>query len=490
MNNYERSNNNFKTTYNTNFIDYTQEKKKNLEIDNSNVKKVKDKNIYDRNYNKYKNNINNNNNYSTFNNFNLNNNSDKEYLNTFSDNKNYDFEVDTNQNLNKSYNIINSNTNNHLEINVQKNNNEIKIQKPISRQSKSILSTTNSNYSYIDNENIVVKGVCSNCINLELMKLHNLVPKEKSFEEDPFSIQQKRNIIQKQNIQLKVKRNNKLSKLASENLIKIDEKTKLINQNQKSDFYIYKSSHDPLLKRTLEKYKKNQEWLLQRKYIGYNKEIEDFYNKPNPITDYSVDAIGRKAFINKYLPSKNQYNSFLSKQIENKVIRKKKEKEKDIEGENYIYNKNKKELEREKFIKKNYLRKIQKEFLDENKRLIQQKEYKKRMNKSSDLAIEQDQIKKLKEEERKKNEEKMVRKNKMKNELLTGLNNQIKYKHQISYDFEPLGKEGKFNIYCEPIHIDKYGKCIKCHRILKQIQIHPKKEYDIIKNKEKEKMNN
>ena len=112
------------------------------------------------------------------------------------------------------------------------------------------------------------------------------------------------------------------------------------------------------------------------------------------------------------------------------------------------------------------------------------------MNKSLDLAIEQDQIKKLKEEERKKNEEKMVRKNKMKNELLTGLNNQIKYKHQISYDFEPLGKEGKFNIYCEPIHIDKYGKCIKCHRILKQIQIHPKKEYDIIKNEEKEKMNN
>ena len=63
MNNYERSNNNFKTTYNTDFIDYTQEKKKNLEIDNSNVKKEKDENIYDRNYNKYKNNINNNNNY-------------------------------------------------------------------------------------------------------------------------------------------------------------------------------------------------------------------------------------------------------------------------------------------------------------------------------------------------------------------------------------------------------------------------------------------
>ena len=47
MNNYERSNNNFKTTYNNDFIDYTQEKKKNLEIDNSNVKKEKDENIYD-----------------------------------------------------------------------------------------------------------------------------------------------------------------------------------------------------------------------------------------------------------------------------------------------------------------------------------------------------------------------------------------------------------------------------------------------------------
>lgn len=76
------------------------------------------------------------------------------------------------------------------------------------------------------------------------------------------------------------------------------------------------------MRKTLENYKKNQEWLLQRKYNGYNKEIDDFYNKPNPIT--SVDAIGRKTFINKYLPSKNQYTSFLSKQIENKVIRKKK----------------------------------------------------------------------------------------------------------------------------------------------------------------------
>ena len=49
MNNYERSNNNFKTTYNTNFIDYTQEKKKNLEKDNSNDKKDKKKKIYDKN---------------------------------------------------------------------------------------------------------------------------------------------------------------------------------------------------------------------------------------------------------------------------------------------------------------------------------------------------------------------------------------------------------------------------------------------------------
>ena len=357
---------------------------------------------------------------------------------------------------------------------------------------KRIEKTKTSINSIKKNDNlngvIVTEGVCSNCINKELMKLHNLHPKEKKLEEDPFSIQAKRNIIQKQNIQLKVNRNYKLTQKSIENIETKDEKTKLINQNQNADFIMYKRSFDPLKKRTLERYLKNQDLLLNREYNGYNKEKDDFYNKPNPVTDGSVDAIGRKSFKNKYLPSTKQYTSILNKQIENKKNRIKKEKEKDIEGEKYIYNQNLKEIEREKYMKKNYLKKINLDFLNENKRLIQQKEYRNKMNKSYDLAIEKDNIEQIKEEERKKKEEIFNKKTKIKNELINGLDKQIKLKNKKSFNYEPLGKPNKFDICCEPIHVDEFGRCIKCCRIMKKVQIHPKKEYDVIKEEEIKKM--
>ena len=482
-------NNYFQTTYNTNYTNYTDEIQKNFKKihlnNNSNL-------INNLSKNKgYKNNI-----------FeNKNNNYDDEYKKIFYSTINYNnYNINKKEeDLNKNYETKNNenNDNNFFTESFIKNNrvnnidlNELsyKPKTPIKRIEKSKNLTNSIRKKNNLNGVIVTEGVCSNCINLELMKLHNLHPKEKKFEEDPFSIQAKRNIIQKQNIQLKVNRNYKLTQKAIENTHIKDEKTKLINENQNGAFLFYKKTFDPLKKRTLERYLKNQDLLLNREYNGYNKEKDDFYNKPNPVTDGSVDAIGRKTFKNKYLPSTKQYTSFLNKQIENKEIRKKKEKEKDIEGEKYIYNQNLKEIEREKYIKKNYLKKINLDFLNENKRLMEQKEYRKRMNKSCNLAIERDNIKKIKEEERKKDEENYNKKTKIKNELINELDKQIKIKNKKSFDFQPLGKVDKFDICCEPIHVDEYGRCIQCSRIMKKVQIHPKKEYDDIKKEEIEKM--
>ena len=482
-------NNYFQTTYNTNYTNYTDEIQKNFKKihlnNNSNL-------INNLSKNKgYKNNI-----------FeNKNNNYDDEYKKIFYSTINYNnYNINKKEeDLNKNYETKNNenNDNNFFTESFIKNNrvnnidlNELsyKPKTPIKRIEKSKNLTNSIRKKNNLNGVIVTEGVCSNCINLELMKLHNLHPKEKKFEEDPFSIQAKRNIIQKQNIQLKVNRNYKLTQKAIENMKIKDEKTKLINENQNADFYLFRKTFDPLKKRTLERYLKNQELLLNREYNGYNKEKDDFYNKPNPVTNGSVDAIGRTIFKNKYLPTKKQYTSFLTKQIENKEIRKKKEKEKDIEGEKYIYNKNLKEFEREKYIKKNYLKKINLDFLNENKRLMQQKEYRNKMNKTCDLAIEKDNIEKIKEEERKKKEEMFNKKNKIKNELINDLDKQIKLKNKKSYDFGTLGKSDKYDICCEPIHVDEFGRCIKCCRIMKKVQIHPKKEYDVIKKEEIEKM--
>ena len=496
-------NNYFRTTYNTNFTNYTEEIQKNFKKIHSNKNIHENLNNSVSRNNGYKKNIfeskdNNENDYKklfystiNYNNYNINKKDIEDINNKFNQ---------FNKNINKTYEIKNNDNNDNNKFssesfikndcvnNIDSKQITYKSKTPLKRIEKSKTSKNSIKKTNNLNGVIVIEGVCSNCINKELMKLHNLHPKEKKLDEDPFSIQAKKNIIQKQNIQLKVNRNYKLTQKAIENMKIKDEKTKLINENQNADFYLFRKTFDPLKKRTLERFLKNQELLLNREYNGYNKEKDDFYNKPNPVTNGSVDAIGRTIFKNKYLPTKKQYTSFLTKQIENKEIRKKKEKEKDIEGEKYIYNKNLKEFEREKYIKKNYLKKINLDFLNENKRLMQQKEYRNKMNKTCDLAIEKDNIEKIKEEERKKKEEMFNKKNKIKNELINDLDKQIKLKNKKSYDFGTLGKSDKYDICCEPIHVDEFGRCIKCCRIMKKVQIHPKKEYDVIKKEEIEKM--
>ena len=116
------------------------------------------------------------------------------------------------------------------------------------------------------------------------MKLHNLGIKDNISGDDPFAIQARRKNELQQRIQFKVNRNFNLSQKAAENTVIMDEKTKLINENQKADFPLFKSSNDPLKQRTLERYKKNEECLLKRKFNGYNKNLEDYNNKLNLIT--------------------------------------------------------------------------------------------------------------------------------------------------------------------------------------------------------------
>ena len=180
------------------------------------------------------------------------------------------------------------------------------------------------------------------------------------------------------------------------------------------------------MKRTLEKYKKNQEWLLQRKYIGYNKEIDDFYNKPNPITNGSVDAIGRNKLRNKYLPTISQYKQFLDQQILNKENRKKLEKDNDKENEAYIFQKNLKEAEIENNAKNNYLNGLKRDFINQNKKLIEDKDNEKKRNKSFDIATEQQALQKIKDEDNQINKEKLKKKFRVRKELIGELSNQIK----------------------------------------------------------------
>ena len=425
-------------------------------------------------------------------------------LNTLGNNNNYNNINNANNNLN-NYNPNNNENDNNIitkkTVLKQIDLNNERLSKTPNRilQINSRNSNLNSNHTHNSNKiiqnrlingKIVIEGVCSNCINLELMKLHNLGIRDNTSGDDPFTIQARRKNELQQRIQFKVDRNFNLSQKAAENTVKMDEKTKLINENQKADFPLFKSSNDPLKQRTLERYKKNEECLLKRRFNGYNKNVEDFYNKPNPITNGSVDAIGRNKLRNKYLPTISQYKKFLDQQILNRENRKKMEKDKDKENEAYIFQKNLKEAEIENNARNNYLKGLKRDFINQNKKLIEDKDNEKKRNKSFDIATEQQALQKIKDEDNQINKEKLKKKFRVRKELISELSNQIKLKNQKPMDYEPLGKANNFNICCEPENIDEFGRCIKCLRIMKKNQIHPKMEYERIKDEEKLKMGN
>ena len=425
-------------------------------------------------------------------------------LNTLGNNNNYNNINNANNNLN-NYNPNNNENDNNIitkkTVLKQIDLNNERLSKTPNRilQINSRNSNLNSNHTHNSNKiiqnrlingKIVIEGVCSNCINLELMKLHNLGIRDNTSGDDPFTIQARRKNELQQRIQFKVDRNFNLSQKAAENTVKMDEKTKLINENQKADFPLFKSSNDPLKQRTLERYKKNEECLLKRRFNGYNKNVEDFYNKPNPITNGSVDAIGRNKLRNKYLPTISQYKKFLDQQILNRENRKKMEKDKDKENEAYIFQKNLKEAEIENNARNNYLKGLKRDFINQNKKLIEDKDNEKKRNKSFDIATEQQALQKIKDEDIQINKEKLKKKFRVRKELIGELSNQIKLKSQKQIDYEPLGKANNFNICCEPENIDEFGRCIKCLRIMKKNQFHPKMEFERIKDEEKLKMGN
>ena len=130
------------------------------------------------------------------------------------------------------YSNINLNTlgnNNNYNPNNNENNNNIITKKTVLKQidlNNERLSKTpnrilqinsrnsnlNSNHTHNSNKiiqnrlingKIVIEGVCSNCINLELMKLHNLGIRDNTSGDDPFTIQARRKNELKQRTNLK-----------------------------------------------------------------------------------------------------------------------------------------------------------------------------------------------------------------------------------------------------------------------------------------------
>jgi len=320
--------------------------------------------------------------------------------------------------------------------------------------------------------------------------LHHQKQPQSKIEEDPFSIQSRRNKENSARIQNKIKKNYNLSLLAMNNFNPNSselKKNKLIEENINSKNIIYNNNnkYDPLKEKVLNNYYKNQEYFKNQRSTIYSKNIEDFYNKPNPETNYSINAIGKNKFVNKYVPTKNELKMSLEKQLGIKEKQAAIQKKIDQENERKIYEKNMKDIQKEQYEKENYYNKLKNDFIRDNNFIINEKKKRDFLNKSSDIALERENEKKNKEflynEQLKKLKKDYEMKKELKNSLEMQIKNNERNRNLEKKDNIYFYNNENGNIFLEPEIIDEYGKCLKCVKIYKANQIFPKREYDNIR---------
>jgi len=319
----------------------------------------------------------------------------------------------------------------------------------------------------------IIQGVCSKCINNELIKLKNI------------------------NKQLYTYNNIKNTRILE------SEKEKLIEQNPNREYNSNKPIKNSIREKVIINYLKNELYLKSKKYINqYNtkSEVDKYLLNSNKISKFSVPSIGLEKFKNTYLPTKEQYINNLNEQIIQKKKSAEKLKKKEQAEFNYYTNKNiaKGKLEEESRIK--IEKEKEKELLKENLKLAEQKKNKELLDKSADIALEKKYNQITENKDKEEIENKKVIKLRIKRNLKEKLEEQIqtKIKRHNSFDFRKRIKRNNsrnvpdisdINIYTEN-KIKQYGRCFNCQKLFKKNLMCDKGEYDNIKkieiSKEKE----
>jgi hypothetical protein len=341
----------------------------------------------------------------------------------------------------------------------------------------------------------ILKGVCSRCINNELIILKELNKKinkistMQTYNYDILENQKQRNKQLKEHILLKVKYNK--NRLLPE--MYNNEKNKLIDNNSRAECKLFKPAGDPIKERVLENFFKKEQYLKTKKIIPYNVNLDvDKYlkNNNNNVTKFSVPSIGLEQYKNKYLPTIEEYLSELTNQILSKKNKEEKEKKKEIDAYNNYCKENMIRANNDNESK--YLIEKQKnqDYLLENKKLIEMKQNQKMIDKTNDIIMEQERLKIIAEQEKNELENQKNKNDKIKKELKEKLGEQIKFKRYKSFDIRPsnnryindINNNNNFFIYGENKKNEQFGRCLKCLKLLRKNQICPKEEYELIKN--------
>ena len=317
----------------------------------------------------------------------------------------------------------------------------------------------------------IIQGVCSKCINNELIKLKKINNK----------IYKTRNIY-----------NDIFPKMY------YTEKDRLIEQNSSAEFNLNKPVNERIKQRVITNYLKKEEYFKNKNPISqYNMKLEaDNYilNNNSKISKFSIPSIGLEKFRNKYLPSKEQYINNLNEQIIEKKRTYEKERKKEKDLFNYYTNKNitRGNLEEENKIMNEKIK--QKELLNENIKLAQMKKNKELMEKSNDIELEKKYIQIIENKDKENNTIQNNIKLRIRRDLKEKLDEQIntKIKRNNSFDFKCRIKRinsrnipdiSDNNIFTEN-KINQYGRCLHCRKLFKKNQICPKGEYENIKKAE------
>ena len=335
----------------------------------------------------------------------------------------------------------------------------------------------------------ILQGVCSRCINSELIQLKDINKKLNKCSPisynnfDFLEIEQQRNQELKRRILLKVNNDKNRLLIGPMN----NEKNKLIENNSKAECKLFKPAGDPIKEKVLQNFFKKEQYLRNKKLIPYNINLDvDKYLKNNNknITKFSVPSIGLEQHKNKYLPTLEQYRNVLYNQILYKEQKEENEKKKEKDEYNYYFKKNMIKANSE-YLSKNLIdQEKKKEFLRENQKLMEMKKKQELLDKSSDIALEQKRLKLIEEQEKMELENKKNKKYKIRRELMEKLDEQIRLKRTKSFDANHLrdANINDNNIYSEIKNNEQFGRCLKCHKLLRKTQICPKEEYELIKN--------
>ena len=324
----------------------------------------------------------------------------------------------------------------------------------------------------------IIQGVCSKCINNELIKFKNIHKKINEQRNNYTNYTNYKNILPK---------------------MYFTEKDKLIEQNSNAEFNLNKPVKERIKQKVIndflkkEQYLKNKNKKLIEKY-NMKLEVDKYLLNNNKISKFSIPCIGLEKFRNKYLPTKEEYINNLNEQI----IEKKKAKEKEIKKVkdefNFYANKKIEIAEKEEKSRINIEKEKLKEILKENIKFAEMKRNQELLDKSYDIALDKKNFeiidKKDKENIQKQNNIKL----KIRRDLKEKLDEQIKtkLKRNNSFDFRTRIKRINSrnipdicdkNIYTEN-KINQYGRCLNCKKLFKKHLICPKSEYENIKKAE------